>query len=293
MKIEVAKHSGFCYGVNRAVDILDEIVADNESHFDCFTLGPIIHNSQVTEYYEKKGVKVIENFDDFVDNRIDGAKVVIRSHGAPQSIYDKAALHDINIVDATCPYVKKTQKIVSNYYNKGYTIIVVGDPNHPEIIGINGWCNNEGIVISSVSDIPEQLPPTEKYCVVSQTTIKISLWNGIVEKLEALLPNLVVKCSICKATEERQKACTELAHRVDQMIVIGGKHSSNTQKLYEICSKIVKTIFIETKDDLDISDLRGSVKIGITAGASTPDWIIDSVVLKIENEGEVFFDGKS
>jgi len=295
MQIKIANFSGFCYGVKRAIQILDNIVAKSEEEHKviAYTLGPIIHNEQVTEYYRKKGIKIIEKFDDFVDNRRDNEKVIIRSHGAPEAVYKKADAMGIDLIDATCPYVKKIQNTVSSYHIKGYNIIVVGDSDHPEVIGINGWCNNEAIIIKSIDDVKLVTDFDKPTCIVAQTTYNSVYWHEIVDVLSDLLPNSVVHNTICLATAQRQDACRELASTVDVMIVIGDRHSSNTRKLVEICSKIVKTIHIETKNDLDVSELTGNVKIGVTAGASTPDWIIQSVVLKIENEGEVFFDGKS
>jgi len=291
LNIEISKNSGFCYGVKRAVGILDDIIVNNEKKPSvcAYSLGPIIHNKQVTQYYEEKGIKVIEKLDDIGDNSINGAKCIIRSHGAPKSVYDRAELVGLELIDATCPYVKKIQMTVSNYYLKGYDIIVVGDRMHPEVIGINGWCDNVAQIIGSLSDIPIDMDSNKHYCVVAQTTFNLNLWKEIVEALGQKLPNCTVNNTICLATEQRQQACEALARRVDVMIVIGDNKSSNTKKLFEICNKIVKTIHIETKNDLDVSELIGNVKIGITAGASTPDWIIQSVVLKIENEGEVIF----
>jgi len=295
MQIKIAKFSGFCYGVKRAIQILDKTIEESEKDHDviAYTLGPIIHNYQVTEYYRRKGIKIIEKIEDFVDNRRDNEKIIIRSHGAPEVVYQKATEKGIELIDATCPYVKKIQNTVSSYHIKGYNIIVVGDSNHPEVIGINGWCNNEAVVIKTLDDVTLVKEIDKPTCIVAQTTFNAVQWQRIVDELSGLLSNHVVHNTICLATSQRQDACRELAGTVDVMIVIGDRHSSNTRKLVEICSNIVKTIHIETKNDLDVSELTGNVKIGVTAGASTPDWIIQSVILKIENEGEVFFDGKS
>lgn len=302
MQIIIAKHAGFCYGVKRAIQILDEIILESEKNDDltvnegkniAYTLGPIIHNKQVTEYYRKKGIKVIENIADFVDNRRDNEKLIIRSHGAPESVYQIARPNKVDLVDATCPYVKKIQNTVSSYHLKGYNIIVVGDSNHPEVIGINGWCNNKALIVKSLDEVNSIDISDQPTCVVAQTTFNTIKFEEIIQVLSQKVSNCVVHNTICLATSKRQDACRELAKTVDIMIVIGDKLSSNTKKLVEICSQIVKTIHIETKDDLDVSELIGNVKIGVTAGASTPDWIIQSVILKIENEGEVFFDGKS
>lgn len=291
MQIQIAKHSGFCYGVKRAIQLLDELSSNSNS---VYTLGPIIHNRQVTEYYEQKGVKVIEKLDDFVDNRVDGVNLLVRSHGAPKSVYEVAEKMGFTLYDATCPYVKKIQKTVSSYHSKGYNIVIVGDKLHPEVIGINGWCENSALIVDSPQEISQLEPSSELYCVVVQTTFKQNLWEQMVVVFREKLTNCIINNTICLATEERQNACVELAKNVDIMIVIGGLHSSNTRKLAEICRGYATTIHIETKDDLvDLSIFKSDTKIGIAAGASTPDWIVESVILKIENEGEVFFDGKS
>lgn len=294
MIIQIAKHSGFCYGVKRAIQILDDLIESNKGEKRVFTLGPIIHNNQVTEYYEEKGVKIIEKLTDFMDNRIDGDRLVIRSHGAPKFVYDLAKVQGFRVNDATCPYVKKIQNTVSSYHLKGYNIIIVGDKNHPEVLGINGWCDESATIMNTLHDVENMKPSDEPFCIVAQTTFTLNMWDQMIDLFSKKLSNVIINNTICLATEQRQNACVELSKTVDFMIVIGGKHSSNTRKLVEICSKNATTIHIETKDDLvDVSMFKGDTKIGIAAGASTPDWIVESVILKIENEGEVFFDGKS
>ena len=294
MIIQIAKHSGFCYGVKRAIQILDDLIESNEGEKKVLTLGPIIHNTQVTEYYEQKGVKVIEKLTDFRDNRIDGNHLIIRSHGAPKAVYELAEAQGFVIYDATCPYVKKIQNTVSSYRLKGYNIIIVGDKNHPEVVGINGWCDESATIYSTLDEVKNMTASDKPFCIVAQTTFNLSLWHEMEAIFKQKLSDCIIHNTICLATEQRQNACIELSKTVDYMIVIGGKHSSNTRKLAEICSKNATTIHIETKDDLvDVSMFKSNTKIGIAAGASTPDWIVESVILKIENEGEVFFDGKS
>jgi 4-hydroxy-3-methylbut-2-enyl diphosphate reductase len=286
MKILVAEHSGFCYGVKRAVKILDDLVLAKEN---IYTLGPIIHNDQVTAYYEAQGVKIIETLSDIHASEISDIGVVIRSHGAPKSVYDEAEHKQLKIYDATCPYVKKIQNKVSTYASKGYNIIIVGNASHPEVIGINGWCDYQALIIDHVDQVKLLKLSTGPICVVAQTTFNMKKWDEISDALNARFSDIRVYNTICLATEQRQNACTDLAKKVDYMIVVGGKHSSNTIKLAEICSKYVPTTHIETKDDLNGDELIGKKVVGITAGASTPDWIIQSIILKIENEGEVFF----
>ena len=279
MTIFLAEHSGYCYGVKRAIKMLDGLV---DLNVPVFTYGPIIHNQQVTDYYKQKGVNVIDDLEAFEHFGREIAILVIRSHGAPKAIYDIAEELGFEIRDATCPYVKKIQNTVSTYALKGYNIIIVGDSAHPEVIGINGWCNNSAVIVNTIEDVDLLQGISGPVCVVAQTTYKIRLWECITERLQNKYENCHIHNTICLATEQRQTACVEMAQKVELMIVIGGKHSSNTVKLAQLCSQIVKTIHIETKDDLDESQFKGNEIIGITAGASTPDWIIESVILKIE-----------
>lgn len=288
MKILIAEHSGYCYGVKRAVQLLDKVVetAENSQEVQIYTLGPIIHNDQVTDYYQQKGVKKVEKISDIADNTHVNVQLVVRSHGAGEEVYKQAQEKKITLFDATCPYVKKIQNKVSTYALKGYNIIIVGDEAHPEVIGINGWCNNAARIVEKPSDLMALNGPV---CVVVQTTFNVTKWLEIESAIREKYPEVLIYNTICMATEQRQQAASELAKKVDLMLVIGGKHSSNTSKLVKICSEIVRTIHIETKDDLKPSDWQGLETIGIVAGASTPDWIVEKVVLKIENEGEVFF----
>jgi len=286
MKILIAEHSGYCYGVKRAINILESLLPADEP---VYTLGPIIHNKQVTDHYAEKGVLVIDKMADIIDNENSASRVVIRSHGAAKHVYDDAKALGLKIYDATCPYVKKIQNTVSTYASKGYNIIIVGSAKHPEVIGINGWCGNNAIIIEKDQDLALIKAFDQPTCVVAQTTYSIKQWAVLTEALKARLTDVVIFNTICLATEQRQQACLDLATQVDLMIVVGGKHSSNTIKLAELCSQVVRTIHIETKDDLNGAELIGTKVVGITAGASTPDWIIQSVILKIENEGEVFF----
>lgn len=283
MKIQIAEHSGYCYGVKRAIQILESLIDEEKM---IYTLGPIIHNQQVTDFYGEKGVIVIDDLSDIIERE---SVLVIRSHGAPKSIYKMAEEKHIKIHDATCPYVKKIQNTVSSYASKGYNIIIVGNKAHPEVVGINGWCDNKAFIVDTLQQVEELENDGKPVCVVAQTTFNISLWEDITEAFKQKYQDLVIFNTICLATEERQKASIELAKKVDYMIVIGGKHSSNTIKLAQLCSQIVSTIHIETKDDFEVAALSNAETIGITAGASTPDWIVQSVILKIENEGEVIF----
>ena len=277
MKVKIAKEAGFCFGVKRAMKMAwDEL----ESDADIYALGPLIHNKQAVQKYEEKGLKTIDTINDIPNNK----NVIIRSHGVSKEVYDEANFKDLNIIDTTCPFVKKIHNIVNEFYEKGYKIIIIGDKNHPEIIGINGWCENSASIIKSIEDINNlNLDNNDKYCVVSQTTLNLELYNTLVNELSKKLNNITFKNTICSATKTRQQAAKELSVDVDCMIVIGGKHSSNTQKLVNICKEQVPTFAIETKDDLDTEQLKDFNLIGVTAGASTPDWIINDVMSFIES----------
>src|SRR5699024_8147413 len=243
-------------------------------------LGPLIHNRQAVQKYEDKGLITVDTIDSIPNNE----SVIIRSHGVSKDIYDRANFSNLNIIDTTCPFVKKIHNIVKEFYEEGFKIIIIGDKNHPEIIGINGWCENSALIIKSVDDLNNlNLDNNNKYCVVAQTTLNLELYNQIVDILSKELDNIQFNNTICSATKIRQQAAKELSVDVDCMIVIGGKHSSNTQKLVNICKEQVPTFSIETKEDLDIDKLSKFNIIGVTAGASTPNWIIEDVICFIES----------
>lgn len=274
MKIEVATHAGFCYGVERAIKITNEA---NESEDKIYTYGPLIHNDQVVEKLEAAGIKSIDSVDEAKDG-----KLIVRSHGAAESVFIEADSKGIDVVDATCPFVKKIQDKVRDYYNNGYAIIIVGDKNHPEVIGINGWCSNSALIVKSLEDA-EAIKDNGPTCMVVQTTFRYEIYEKILEFAKAKIQDLIAFNTICAATSKRQSAALDLAGRVDAMIVIGGRHSSNTVKLAQICESVCKkTYHIQTYLDLSVTQLRNCDSIGITAGASTPNWIIDEIINKLE-----------
>jgi 4-hydroxy-3-methylbut-2-enyl diphosphate reductase len=277
--VTLAKTAGFCFGVKRAVDM---VYKESEENKEVYTFGPIIHNEEVVSSLEKRGVSVINNEDELKE--LKRGTIIIRSHGVQRYIYDIAKNNGLSIVDATCPFVKKIHKIVDEYSSNGYQIVIIGSDNHPEVEGIKGWCNGEAIVIESKEQIGNLLKnKVEKLCIVSQTTFNHTKFQELVEIISKKGYDICVLNTICNATEERQKEASELADKSDTMIVIGGKHSSNTQKLFGICkNKCDNTLFIQTLDDLNpsIHALTGS--IGITAGASTPNNIIEEVYTKCQ-----------
>jgi len=277
-EIIIAKNSGFCFGVKRAVD-----TASNKNIQEkMYTLGPIIHNNDVVSKLEESNVFSIELSK--IDSLNESDTIIIRSHGVSKAVMDLLNSKNLNIVDATCPYVTNIHKKVHDYHNQGYSILIVGDKNHPEVVGINGWCSNEAIITKDGSGLETAEIP-KKLCVVSQTTEKQENWQKVLSILIKTSKELVALNTICSATEVRQKNAMVLSKKVDLMIVIGGKHSSNTTKLFEICKENCNnTLLIENETELSIDFLKNTdIRIiGITAGASTPDWIINQVVDKIK-----------
>lgn len=274
MEVRIADNAGFCFGVKRAMKMAwDEL--ENKSENNIYSLGPLIHNKQAVDRYKEKGLVEMDNLESIPSE----SKLIIRSHGVAEKVYTESKAKNMEIVDTTCPFVKKIHDIVKDFSDRGYKIIIVGNPNHPEIIGINGWCNNEAIVINKLEEIDDiTFDPTQIYCVVSQTTANLESFDKIVDKLKTKINNLTVKNTICFATKERQISAIDLAREVDCMVVIGGKHSSNTQKLVNICKDLVPTFSIETKEELEKEKFTGFKVAGVTAGASTPDWIIEEVI---------------
>ncbi len=276
-KITVAKTAGFCFGVNRAVRMTEELA---DSGKKVCTLGPIIHNNQMVEMLEQKGVRTAKDESDRQDNEI----MVIRSHGVSPTVFESARSCG-EIVDATCPYVSNIHKIVKNANQEGSTVIIAGDKNHPEVIGISGWCNDECHIVSDNDELENLLTsegnfPNKKITAVAQTTFNAEEWIKCQKTLKKVCTNAFVFDTICKATSLRQKEASELAKICDVMIVIGGKHSSNTLKLAEVCSKSCKKVYhIEMADELPLDEISGADNIGVTAGASTPAAIIKEVLI--------------
>ncbi|MEA3423843.1 MAG: bifunctional 4-hydroxy-3-methylbut-2-enyl diphosphate reductase/30S ribosomal protein S1, partial [Bacillota bacterium] len=280
MKIYIAKEAGFCFGVSKAIETA--YCEKKKSTVPIYTFGPLIHNTQViNKLYDNEIISV-----DDLEKLKPGDTVIIRSHGVSKEVYDYAESLNLNIVDATCPYVKKVHNIVQNHCHQGNLIIIVGDKNHPEIIGVNGWCLEYSTIVSNPDDI-ENIHFDGKIIVIAQTTLMYDVYKSILNKIYDRFEDVLVYNTICSATSERQFYADDLSKDVDFMIIIGGKHSSNTKKLLEI-SKIncPNSIHIETKDDLVMKELKKYDKIGLTAGASTPEWIINEVVDKLINEGE-------
>lgn len=281
-EIIIAKTAGFCFGVDRAIKKLDEAVAEKETAV--YTIGPIIHNKNVMAHYAARGVGIIEEIDELTA----GAVAVIRSHGVGKDCYEALARKGARVIDATCPYVKKVQQIVRRCYEEGYQILIVGDAHHPEVIGVNGWCGNEAVIINSKKDVLN-LQNYDKICIVAQTTMIEAVFAQIIEAVEEKFPHARVHNTICSATEERQSEAAKIAQHTDAMIVIGDRKSSNTKKLAEICRMHNEKVYeIESAAQIDESIFFNNDKIGITAGASTPAWIIKEVAEKAWKSKQTF-----
>ena len=278
MKIYIADYAGFCFGVKRAVEIAEGALSQLNKGEKIYSLGPLVHNPQVVDKFNEKGIKVINNADE-----IDDGKIIIRSHGISGKLQKRLEDKNLQLIDGTCPYVKSVHNKVNKYHEDGYKIVIIGDKNHPEVIGINGWCNDEAIIINK-EDEAENMPNYDKICIVSQTTNTQEKFQKLSDIIAKKGKEVKIFNTICNATNQRQSACEELAKKVEAMIVIGGHHSSNTNKLAEISKKYCSNVYhIETHDELPLHEISKFNTVGITAGASTPDWIIEEVIKTLEN----------
>ena len=275
MEVRLAKTAGFCFGVRRAVDTVYEQVEQAEGPI--YTYGPIVHNETVVQELEEKGVKVLNSEEEL--KSLTSGTVIIRAHGVGEKVYELLKQQGVNLVDATCPFVKKIHRIAQKEEANGRHILIIGNAKHPEVEGIRGWCEKPAYVVESLEEAENfALPMGEKLCIVSQTTFNYNKFEDIVEIISKKGYDIIVLNTICSATEERQTEAREIASDVDAMIVIGGSHSSNTQKLFEICKKECEnTYYIQSLDDLDLKTSQSIRCVGITAGASTPNKIIEEV----------------
>ena len=270
MKIIVAETGGFCWGVRRA---MDKILDISRKEGEIYTLGPLIHNNQVVSLLETKGVKAEKK----VENLNKGT-VVIRAHGTTPDILENLKEKGLDVINLTCPKVGKVQGIIKGHVKKGYKVVIVGDEGHAEVISLKGYSGNTAFVVGSVEDA-EKLPKMEKVIVVSQTTFSFDEFFAIVEKVKEKAKEVKEFCTICDSTHRRQDEVKKIASEVDCMIIIGGKHSANTTRLAEISRKFCPVVYhIETEEELKGIDFSKFEKVGVSAGASTPNWIINSVV---------------
>lgn len=279
MEIYKASVMGFCYGVKRAMKIAENAAI---SGIKAVTYGPIIHNPQVVEKLTDKGVPPAEDLDALTDET-----VIIRSHGVGPSCYNKLKCKNLALMDATCPFVKRNQEITKNLVAEGKTVVLIGEKKHPEMKSVAEWAVGHSFQVETMEDV-KALPPMEEAHIVTQTTFSVALADRLIEAIEEKIPKVFVNKSICDATMQRQQAARELARKVDVMIVIGGRNSANTGRLAEVSAAEGATVHhIETAEELKLEWFRSRDKIGITAGASTPDWIIEEVVCIMEDMKEM------
>ena len=271
MEVEVAKKSGFCFGVKRAVDMALKVGGKSN------TIGPLIHNPQVVEDLKNKGITPIGEIDE-----IDTSTVILRTHGVSKYVVEELNKRGLKVVDLTCPFVKKVKDYALELEKQGYFIVVIGEEIHPEVVAIVSHLKDV-VVIDKVEDV-DKVGKHDKVGVVVQTTQTVKIFEDIVAELRKKYKGVKICNTICNATAERQQEAIDLAKRSDIMIVVGGENSANTRRLAELCGAIVETHHIEKAGDLEKEWFTGKKKAGVTAGASTPQNMVDKVVEKIKNE---------
>ncbi len=274
MEVIFADYLGFCYGVKRAVTLAQENASADGT---TATLGPIIHNPQVVERLKTEGVGTVDSLDE-----MEKGTVIIRSHGVGPDVYEEAEQRGLDMVDATCPHVKKAQLSAKKLADSGCKVVIVGEKKHPEVRSIYEWSGGQAVVVETEEEA-DALESCAKLGVVCQTTFSGDKFKSIVTRLLEKSRDVHIQRTICTATDQRQKAALELATKVDMMLVIGGKNSANTTRLSQICAEKCLTYHIETAEELQDEWFDKIEKIGITAGASTPDWIIKEVYKKCQN----------
>lgn len=278
MELHVAKTAGFCFGVDRALKLVEECACRKDKTYH--TLGPIIHNTHVVDNLTQRGISPVDS----VSQVKSGESLIVRTHGVGKAVYKEMEQKGIEVIDVTCPFVQKIHRIVEKYFKDGYHIVIVGDKNHPEVIGINGWCENSATILGDENEAKSAIFDKKPVCVVSQTTFVQEIFKKIVFFLKKTCNDIVIFDTICNATDERQKEAYELAKVSDVMFVLGGRNSSNTQKLFSICKEVCyNTYLLEHIGELDSDCNFDSKKVGITAGASTPAVIIKEAIGKMEN----------
>lgn len=271
MNVILAEHLGFCYGVKRAIKLAKDSASPTVR--TC-TLGPIIHNPQMVAKLTDEGVGMVDTLDEMA-----AGTIIIRSHGVGPQVYEAAEKSGLTIVDATCPHVKKAQRSAQSLAQEGYTVVIVGEKRHPEVKSILEWSGNKAAVVETVAEAAA-IQPCGKLGIVAQTTFSAEMFKKIVTAMLDKANDIKIARTICSATDQRQAAARKLASQVDLMLVIGGKNSANTTRLAQLCAEQCNTHHIETAAELQDEWFNGIEKVGITAGASTPDWIIQEVYEK-------------
>jgi 4-hydroxy-3-methylbut-2-enyl diphosphate reductase len=287
MKIYLAEHAGFCFGVRRAIDMALNSTKGEDGKI--YTIGPIIHNPQMVKKLEDKGVYVVKHIDELAS----GSTVILRSHGVTHETLKTLKERGMKIIDATCPFVTRAQQRAAELAEDGYKVVVVGEKNHPEVIGIVSFTHNEAVVFNhdeeNREEIIVEITQSQKVGVVAQTTIRTEYLDDLVCQVLPNVKEIRVFNTICSTTLDRQESTKKLAKKVDAMVVVGGYNSANTNRLASICRELDKPTFhIEKAEELDLENFKDYDEIGITAGASTPDWIIEDVIKTLDfgNEKE-------
>ncbi len=278
MKIKIARTAGFCFGVRRAIDLADKTLKANKK---IYTLGPLIHNPQEVKRLERKGIKPVKS-----PGKLKGVTLILRTHGIPSGLRKDLERKDLTLVDAACPFVKRAQKIVKELAGTARQIIIVGERTHPEVVALVSYGKGKCAVVENKKDL-KKLKLADEVSVLSQTTQARENFKGIVAELKHCGVKVKAYDTICRATIDRQSEASRLAKEVDVMIVVGGKNSGNTRRLYQICRRYTKTYLIETAGQLKKSWFKEKGTAGITAGASTPDWIVKEVTKKIADSTEL------
>lgn len=280
MEILIAEHSGFCEGVERAYRIALE---QTKAGRPVFMLGNLVHNTQVVEKFKSLGVKSVKQLSEIPTDP--NGVLLISAHGVAPEVYEEAKGLGLDIVDTTCPWVKKAQKIAKDLAEDNRLVIIAGDKGHPEVKSLVGWSKGKGLVVETLEDLRRiSLFPDQKVGILAQTTQPEEHFAQMVEALKRIVKDIKEYNTICGATAKRQQAATSLAKKVDVMLVIGDKMSANTKRLTELCTKTgTETHQIQTAEELDKNWLAGKNKVGITAGASTPEWVINEVIERIKH----------
>ena len=270
MKLTIGEHAGFCFGVRRAVD---KAFACAKEGLPCVTLGPLIHNPQEVARLESAGVRSVDSLDEVAP----GQTVIIRSHGVTPAVHEMCSARGLSVIDCTCPHVAHVHQLVQEYSADGGAVIIVGEPEHPEVVGIAGWASGPVFILPTREAAQSALLP-DKALVVAQTTLRRDRFEDVVSVIRGKVADLTVRMTICAATSQRQQEAEALSREADVMIIVGGRNSSNTQKLFEIClQECENTHFVETVQDVDVHWFENAKRVGITAGASTPHKIIEEV----------------
>jgi len=276
MKVKLAKTAGFCMGVRRALDLVLKEAGHTEKPL--YTFGPLIHNPQVLELLKNRGIEPVETLDE-----IQGGTVFVRAHGVPPEIKEGIEKRGARVIDATCPHVLRAQVILDKYAKRGYKGVISGDPNHPEVVGLLGFTHGKGLVVQSKEEL-RALAPTEKVVIVAQTTQHHERFDDLVQFAESYFQEVKVERTICGATRERQAEVSSMARHVDGMVVVGGYDSGNTRRLARIARESrVETFHVETDEELEPEKFSQLNVVGVTAGASTPNWMIKKVTQKLQN----------